>query len=316
MPRKQQEKAQNKKQGTTKKTVDKSNSNPDNETIKKQDMKKGAGQASNEDTSKSGNEITESQSKDYSITMDELHVIIREQAEKLYKEMNHESVQKLKKLQSDFEEYKEKQQRLIDNLRHDLAVKKEKLEQLEVKVDTMEQQSLQKTVRIMNIPEIDGDKDIKVNIAAIATDNLKMKEFNTQNIEKVHRMGKQKGETPRDLIVAFSSIDVRNKFRDLSRTAKLKTEDGTPVYVNENLTLRRAKLFYDCRKWRRAKKLHSTWTQRGNIIVKVRESSSPTEIQNHNQLRDLINPIIHNYEEDGNSDSYDRDSSENSDSND
>ncbi len=256
------------------------------------------------DSNKPNNKSTE-----HSITMDELHEIIQEQAQKLYTELNEESLKKIEKLQADFEEFKDTQQRLVDNLRHELAVKNDKLEQLETKVDTLEQQSLQKTVRIINIPEIDDDKDIKVNIAAIASDNLKIKEFNKNHIECVHRMGKRKGENPRDLIVSFSNTEVRNKFRDESKRAQLKTEDGTPVYVNDNLTLQRSKLFYDCRRWRKAKKLHSTWTQRGNIMVKVNETSNPTEVQSHNQLRSLINPYIN--DDDENSD--DQESSDNSD---
>ena len=105
-------------------------------------------------------------------------------------------------------------------------------------------------------------------------------------------MGKQKGNKPRDLILTFADEDKRNKFRNESQKAKLKTEDGTPVYVNDNLTLARSKLFYDCRKLRKTKVLHSTWTQQGNIMVKINETSRPVVVYNHSDLRSLIHSKI------------------------
>ncbi len=203
------------------------------------------------------------QNTEQSITMEQLKEIIKEEAQKLYQNMTSESKRTIQKLQDDFSEFKHNQQRLIENLRHEVATKDARVKQLELQIDTMEQQQLSKTVRIVNLPEIEEDKDIKQNIVGIATDNLKMKNIRKADIVKAHRMGKQNDNKPRDLILTFADEDKRNAFRNESQKAKLKTEDGTPVYVNDNLTIARLKLFYDCRKWRKTKVLHSTWTQRG-----------------------------------------------------
>ncbi len=213
--------------------------------------------------------------------MDQLHQIIEEKAKQLYTVMNGEFEKDFEKLKTDFQEYKEKHNRLVYNLRFEIATKNDKLLEMECKIDSLEQEKLQNTVRMVNLHEIDDDKDIRDNLTAIATGNLKIKTFNKSDIIKVHRMSKQKSKGPRDLIVTFSNSEIRNKFREVSNNAKLKTEDETPVYVNDNLTLRRSKLFYDCRRWRKA--------QRGNIIIKVTETSRPIEVTSHDHLRSLIN---------------------------
>ncbi len=228
------------------------------------------------------------QCKETSITMTELHQIIKEQAGKLYQEMNADNAKALEELQTRFKEYQENQQRLVDNLRHEIATKDARLEQLEFKLDTLEQEKLKNTVRIVNLPEIDEDKDIKDNLAGIAKNNLKIDNIYKSDIVETHRMGKQKNDKPRDLIVTFASNETRNSFRNKSQEAKLKTENETPVYVNDNLTLSRSKLFYDCRKWRKTKVIHSTWTQLGNVMIKMTDASTPVAVYNHKELRQLI----------------------------
>ncbi len=247
---------------------------------------------------------------DESITMEQLHQIIENKARQIYREMNGEFEKTFRKLQTEFQEYREKQERLVSNLRYEIANKNSKLLDMESKLDAFEQEKLQDTVRIVNLPEVDEDKDLKHNLTAIAISNLKIKNFEKSDIVKVHRLGKQKSKEPRDLIVTFSNNEIRNTFRDASNKEKLKTEDDDiPVYVNDNLTLRRSKLFYDCRKWRKAKKLHSTWTQRGNIIVKVHETSKPIEISSYEQLRSLIHPLSHSDQDDQSSSGSETDTS-------
>ena len=67
-----------------------------------------------------------------------------------------------------------------------MATKDERVKQLESQIDNLEQQQITKTVRVVNLQEIDEDKDIKQNIAGIATDNLKIKNISKDDIVKAH----------------------------------------------------------------------------------------------------------------------------------
>ncbi len=57
------------------------------------------------------------------------------------------------------------------------------------------------------------------------------------------------------------------------------------IYINEDLTLHRAKLFHDARQLVKQKRLHSTWTQQGNIMLKKNEEDRPTAVYDNEELR-------------------------------
>ncbi len=80
---------------------------------------------------------------------------------------------------------------------------------------------------------------------------------------------------------------VSKKKRDLFyalRKQTPKNEENKKVYINEDLTESRAKLFYDARQMVKRNKLYGTWSQNGNIMVKVKENDNPCVIQNHQEL--------------------------------
>ncbi len=69
------------------------------------------------------------------------------------------------------------------------------------------------------------------------------------------------------------------------------------VYINDDLTLHRAKLFHDARKLVKQKRLHSTWTQQGSIMVKRYEGNRPITVYDNQELRQVFesrsDPIQH-----------------------
>ncbi len=65
-------------------------------------------------------------------------------------------------------------------------------------------------------------------------------------------------------------------------------EEDPPIFINEDLTLFRNKLFYDARCKKKSNKLHSVWTQDGRIVIKVTDSSEPVMISSHADLRNAM----------------------------
>ncbi len=64
--------------------------------------------------------------------------------------------------------------------------------------------------------------------------------------------------------------------------------ENTPIYINEDLTQLRNKLFYDARRMRKSEKIQAVWTQDGNIIIKRTSSSEPEVIKTHGDLRNSM----------------------------
>ena len=98
-------------------------------------------------------------------------------------------------------------------------------------------------------------------------------------------MGKQKSTGPRDMIVKFRDRRIKTLVYQ-SRLNMRRNEN--PIFINEDITPRRSKLFYDARKMKKSGKLHATWTQHGNIIIKVTESSKPQPVNSYIEMRAIV----------------------------
>ncbi len=237
---------------------------------------------------------------EYNMSMSELIEIIETKTKQLFED-------EIRKLKSEVQALNKQ----VETLSHDRDAQKkqnEKLwfeinkralenQELKMKIDTLEQDTKMKNVRVVNFPEVDDDKNIKTNIETMANDNLKIEDFEDTDVVRTWRLGRVLSKKPRDLIISFSTREKRDQFYAQCKKTKVKLEDGSPLYVNEDLTSLRSKLFYDSRRLVKAKKLHSTWTQNGNIMVKTTDESRPTAIYNHDELRTLLYEIFSGSEE-------------------
>ncbi len=68
--------------------------------------------------------------------------------------------------------------------------------------------------------------------------------------------------------------------------------ENQPIYINEDLTIRRNKLFYDARGLKKSGRLTAVWTQEGNIIIKTSESSEPIAVNTQSDLRNVLYPDV------------------------
>ena len=135
---------------------------------------------------------------------------------------------------------------------------------LESKVDKTEQYSRRNCLRLSGINETDGESvDNKVmEIAnALGTDIL------LEEIDRSHRLGKQKDSgRPRDIIIKFTSYRSRQKLFTYKK--QLKASGCKGVFINEDLTFIRDKIFNQAREMFKNKLNHGTWTKDGIIMIK------------------------------------------------
>ncbi len=190
---------------------------------------------------------------------------------------------KVKQLMEDKErdaENHEKTLQSISSLRRDLYKEHDRNVSLQTKIDDFDQRQREKNVRIMGFPEHDdGDSDISNELVQLvgATD------IQPESVVSTTRMGRKREGRARDLVVNFSTKTARDKFYALRKKTP-KDEDNKKVFINEDLTEARAKLFYDARQLIKRNKLFGAWSQNGNIMVKVMEHDNPLAIRNHQDL--------------------------------
>ena len=94
------------------------------------------------------------------------------------------------------------------------------------------------------------------------------------DIEQSHRLGpptdKEGRPRTRPIIVRFRS----ERIRDTVYRARLKLKDhnrehpGNQIFINEDLTARRALLAYETRQMKKNRQINDCWTADGRIMVK------------------------------------------------
>ncbi len=166
--------------------------------------------------------------------------------------------------------------------------------ELSTKFDEFEQMQYCKNVQIVGLPETEnnGEDEDKQKIVKIARDTFGMN-LKLSDIETIHRMGKRKLHSTtqsmkhRDLIVKFVKKSTRDKFHE-NRKLTITSEDPKQnIYVNDHLTQRRQHLLYVARKLYKAKKVHASWSQAGNILIRKMEDGPVTQIKSHDDLAEF-----------------------------
>ncbi len=232
---------------------------------------------------------TNEPSGEHNISMSELLDIIETKAKEMFEGEIEKLISEVKSLNEQVEELsrdRDAQKTQNDKLWFEINKRAQENQELKMKLDAFEQDTKSNNVRV------DGDKDIKTNIETMANENLNIEDIDDSDVVCTWRLGRDSGKKPRDLIITFSTREKRDEFYMQCKKTKVKLEDGSPLYVNEDLTTLRSKLFYDARRLVKAAKLHSAWTWWGNIMVKTTDDSKPRPIYNHDDLRSLLYEAI------------------------
>ncbi len=185
-----------------------------------------------------------------------------------------------------------KQQKRMDAFSENITRISNQLNNAEVEIDDNRQLLKERNIRVVGLPERDLEEpcNLKEMVVEFSEHHLKITDLGKDDIEEIHRMGQKNDNKPRDIIIKFKERGIRNKFynhrRNLYDHATRKS--STDVYINEDLTQYRQRLYYDTRKLRNRSAIHAVWTSSGTIMVKLEESSTPVPIKTHRELANLL----------------------------
>lgn len=153
---------------------------------------------------------------------------------------------------------------IIQSLKEENETLRERIHNLETRVEDLEQYSRRTCLKVSGVPE-DKEEDTDKIILNIANDigvNLKPEEIN-----RSHRLPNSKNRSPRDIVVRLTTYNKRLaliKARKQLRKPNMKQS----VFINEHLTKQRGDLAYNARQLKRKGTIHDTWTRDGKIFVK------------------------------------------------
>ena len=180
----------------------------------------------------------------------------------------------------------------VDLFRKELQEKGKKIATLENRIsvlenenDNLEQYSRRNSVRMTGLKEADTE-DLYATVLEVVNSKAQLTPpLEPSDIDRVHRVGRKSEDKTRAVLIKFSTYRARKRVME-RRSHLKKVESTSPVFINEDLTKRRAELFWKARQLKRNNKIHDAWTHDGNIIVKDRNNRI-VSIKSSNHLAEL-----------------------------
>ena len=185
----------------------------------------------------------------------------------------------------------------MKKLKDEMASKDEEIErlrkrvaELEGKSDDQEQYSRRTSIRISGIPEKKDENILSV------VNNL-FEEMDVHPIiNRVHRVGTRSDDATKHRQVICQFITHPDKVLVMKNKKKIKGTRSN-VFINEDLTRLRAKIFYQAREKKREKLIEDCWTADGRICVKdlknkIHYITKLSELGKFNVLMFLMSHII------------------------
>lgn len=168
------------------------------------------------------------------------------------------------------------------------------------KLDAVEQYGRRQNLEIMGVP-FNANED--TNQIAISVAKLVDVDLSPDQISTSHRLPtptrrkysnandeSQKPPQPPAIIVRFVNRDIRNRIYTNRKKARLAdfaqfpVEGTQAVYINENLTRQRKKLFWKTKQQAKTCGYKFYWTINGNIFIRQDEDSPSIQIKSENDL--------------------------------
>ena len=158
------------------------------------------------------------------------------------------------------------------------------------KVDSLEQYGRRNNLEIVGVPCKEGENTNKIamEVCKLIDVDITQDQISTSHRLQTKKRANEQITSP--IIVRFISRDVRNKvfsIRKLIRCADMKKffiNGIENLYVNENLTKFRKKLFWSAKQKAKSNGFRFYWTANGNIFVRRSEESTPILIRNEDDL--------------------------------
>lgn len=160
---------------------------------------------------------------------------------------------------------------------------------MEMKINTLEQQARQCNLEIANVPERRAE-----NLLAIL-ENLG-NQINCQitkaDVISVHRVPRaSRNDKPKNIIVKFSTRILRDNILSSFRLKRGLTSDqlgisGTPhtIYVNEHLTINNKQLFRETREAAKTAGYKYVWVKHSTILTRQSDNSPVLAIRSQNDI--------------------------------
>ena len=177
-----------------------------------------------------------------------------------------------------------------------ISLLEDKISMLEQKQDDLEQYSRRNSLRVNGLEETPSE-DIVDKVIDLFNNKIKVSpKISESEIDRVHRVGPKKEDSPRSVLIKFAVYGARNRvFRnkknlksinmarhggDAPSVPELHGQENDSVhprqkqsiFINEDLTRHRSHLLFLARQLKQQKKIEDCWTWDGTVLIKNKVS--------------------------------------------
>ena len=98
----------------------------------------------------------------------------------------------------------------------------------------------------------------------------------------------QRNGRSRTTLVEFTNESTQNLVYKERKKLITSTDPKSNIYMNDRLTEHRQNVLYAARKLVKAGKIFAAWSQSGNILIRKTENSKIIQVDDHDNLRKII----------------------------
>lgn len=214
------------------------------------------------------------------------NAVLRNEVEVLKKSLQFQSTT-VEEIQKENAELKSQVKEL--NMTQELIMKR--AEDLEDRNDNLEMYTRKYNLELHGIPE-DDEEDLE-DIVIKLGESVGV-EIEEDDIDIVHRMKVRFKSGPRPIIVRFMSHKIKSKMYKAKKKLRGETRfndelnGAKAIYINENLTTTKRRLFAELRKRAKQYKWNSCWSLDGKLFVCKVKGDRPIKISTHAELEELL----------------------------
>ena len=173
---------------------------------------------------------------------------------------------------------------LLEKKDQEIESLKTRVGQLENEQDALQQYSRRNSIRISGLLETPNEDPVEVSID-LFNNSMKLA-IKLDDIDRAHRVGKRVEGKTRPFLVKLTSYRARRSIIGARRILRDTGEDRPKVFVNEDLTQKRATLLFKARTKKREKRIHDCWSYDGRIVIldnvsKIHTVVSDEELTTH-----------------------------------
>ena len=216
---------------------------------------------------------------------------LRKQYEELKQsiEFNNSKVESLEQENKNLKEEVKSLKKSLSETKDDVDILYEDLGTAITQLDDLEQYTRKHNLEIHGIAET-ADENIAESIIKLG--KIVNVHISPNDIDICHRMATPSNSGPKPTIVRFKSHKTKSelyKARKYLKSVSLNQyfHATNIVYINENLTILRRKLFAKVRKFKKDNHWQSAWTIDGKIFIKKSQQDQPKRILVEEDLRNI-----------------------------